>query len=391
MRKAPICLLLGVMFVPSLAIDRGLSGSVTVKQLERGLTEARGRSDGDLARTLTGVVLTERLNSTLLAQLKARLPGEKSQAALLALADSSAFLSPPASEIPATARPDAAAQRRMMAQAVNYLGKTLPLLPNLFATRDTTQFETRPAGADPADNSRLHLVSRSAVKVFYRDGREYLDTSAAKNVKSGSPDRGLMTWGEFGPILGTVLIDAARSKLEWGHWELGPAGLQAVFRYSVPLDKSHFEMRFCCVTHSYGLELDYVSQRVGYHGEIEVDPDSGTILRLSVIADGVTNNPIGESAMVVEYGPVDLGGKTYFWEALKIAELHEPGFGILARRHRVGDSRVVFVRRRPGAASGEHTTPLAGPTACGVDRCWSRRRPRTATRGSSSIHDSEPW
>ncbi len=305
----------------SLAADHATSGHLSVEQLERVLSAARGKRDGEVAKQLLAIELTQRLSSTKLRQLSAGLPGEKSQQALLALADVSAFLDPPPDEIPATAAPDSAAQRQMLARSVGYLARTLPLLPNLFATRDIIRFESRPSAVDgdvSVDES-WRAAGRSAVTVFYRDGHEYVDAAATKNTKAQTPDRGLATWGEFGPILGTVVIDAAQNRLTWSHWELSAAGPQAVFRYAVPVERSHYEVRFCCVTQHYGLETNYLIQRVGYHGEITVDPDSGTILRLTVIADPAAGSTITEASLLVEYGPVDVGGEIYFCPARGIA------------------------------------------------------------------------
>lgn len=79
----------------------------------------------------------------------------------------------------------------------------------------------------------------SNVAVTFREGREALE--------KGNLDprvRSLTTSGVFGPILGTVLVDAARSKLAWSHWEQGPTGLQAVFSYEVPKENSHYTLTY---------------------------------------------------------------------------------------------------------------------------------------------------
>jgi hypothetical protein len=49
----------------------------------------------------------------------------------------------------------------------------------------------------------------------------------------------------------------------------------------------------------------------GYHGEITVDPSNGTILRLVLRADPQPSLPLVSADAVIEYGPVQLGGKTY--------------------------------------------------------------------------------
>ena len=321
MRRWTLCLILAGIALPAFAANR-----VTVEQLEQALATATVKSDAYLAGQLSALELTERLSTARLEQLRAGLPGEKSQQALLALADSAAFLAPPAAEMPATATPDRAAQRRILSLTVDYLGKTLPLLPHVFAARDTMRFESRPAQFQEAqsDGNPLHEVATTRVTVLYRDGKEFIEAGADKDKKAQAPDKGLTTWGEFGPILGTVLIDAARSKLSWARWELGAGGPQAVFQYSVPKETSHYDVRFCCVAESYGFKISVLSQRVGYHGEISVDPDSGTILRLTVLADLDPGNPIARADVAVEYGQVEFGGKTYYCPVRGIALAQAP-------------------------------------------------------------------
>jgi VWFA-related protein len=321
MRKFAFFILLAGIPLPAFAANQ-----INVAQLEQILAAAQGRSHADLAERLAGLELTDRLTSARLAQLRTGLSGEKSQEALIALADTSAFLDPPSADIPATATPDVATQRHIMALTVNYLGKTLGLLPNLFAARDTMSFETRPGtmqGIASADNP-MHSVSKNRVTVFFSNGREYIDSRTGKDKKPVAHDKGLTTWGEFGSILGIVLFDAAHSRLDWSHWELAGGGPQAVFRYSVPREKSHYDLRFCCVTESYGIEVKDLKQRVGYHGEITVDPDTGTILRLTVLADIDRGNPIGQADIAVEYGPVEIGGKTYYCPIRGIALAQAP-------------------------------------------------------------------
>lgn len=49
----------------------------------------------------------------------------------------------------------------------------------------------------------------------------------------------------------------------------------------------------------------------GYHGEVAIDPASGTISILKVQADLPVGSPILRGDIMVEYGPVQIGGKTY--------------------------------------------------------------------------------
>jgi VWFA-related protein len=305
-----------LFFFTCIALPAFAAKHITVEQLEQVLSTVHDRPDADVARQLSDLELIERLSSVKLAHWISGLSGEDSRHALVALADASADLDPPATEIPAQPAPDLAEQRRMLALTVAYVSKTIPQLPNFFATRQTARFEDTPQLQSSdffVPYQPLHRVDSSSATVLYRDGMEAVDTGSSK--KPPPMTAGLATKGVFGPILATVLLDAAQSKLAWERWEQGPSGPQAVFIYTVPKEQSHYEVTFCCVAEQAATNAAnmYPFRRVvGYHGEMAVDPATGTILRLVVEADLKPSDPVVKAAIMVEYGPVEIGGKTYF-------------------------------------------------------------------------------
>jgi VWFA-related protein len=287
---------------------------VSVAELERVLAASQSLPDGELAAQLSGLQLTERLSWAELTRWRAALAGAKSQRALLGLADRAAFLEPPAGEIPGRAVPDVAEQRRILGLTAAYVSNAIPQLPRFYATRTTTHFESAPGNGDEMpgiEGGSLHAVRISLTTVQYRDGQEIVEPGPVKVEKTKQREHGLTTWGAFGPVLGLVLVDAAQNKLAWSHWEHGATGPLAVFRYAVPKDKSHYEVRYCCIAASYGMENTSFQAMSGYHGEMTVDPATGIITRLTVEAELGTNDPISRASIAVEYSPVELGGKTY--------------------------------------------------------------------------------
>jgi hypothetical protein len=331
MRKFLLLLLLAASVLTAQAAEK-----VSVEQLDQALAAAKGTQDSDLAKQLAGLELTERVSSARLSQWEAGLPGSQSRQALVAVADAAAFKQPPSAEILSTPAPDLDAQRRIMSLAADYVGKTIPKLPNFFATRDTVRYQDRPAGFDAdgiyeAGAEPLHAVlGNSSVTVLYRNGQEVVDagdeTKARKPYrKQNQMDRGLSAWGIFGPILGTVLVDAAQSDLSWSRWEQGAAGPAAVFRYAVPKEKSNYEVKWCCF--QTGKEPQLFQHIFGYHGEMTIDPSTGTILRLTLMADFNKSPmmdlglelPIWEADIMVEYAPVEIGGKTYICPAKSVS------------------------------------------------------------------------
>jgi hypothetical protein len=203
----------------------------------------------------------------------------------------------------------------MLSRMVEYWTKTMLQLPDFSATRTTTLYDEPPPKEDTwkivTSDQSLHAIETSNTTVLYRDGKEVLDAEARKGKKKSPRENGFDAQGTFGPILAVIFhgFSGAHSEFVWSHWEQGADGLQAVFRYVVPQAASHFEVNFCCLADPDGtIPLNKIA---AYHGQIAIDPASGAILRVTVDADLGPQLPILSSGIVVEYGPVVIGEKTY--------------------------------------------------------------------------------
>jgi hypothetical protein len=81
----------------------------------------------------------------------------------------------------------------------------------------------------------------------------------------------------------------------------------------VPKDQATFTVTWCCAAHGPGPGIYQELQTVPkYHGEISVDPDSGAITRLVFVAELESGQPVSTADITIEYGPVEIAGKTYF-------------------------------------------------------------------------------
>jgi VWFA-related protein len=299
--------------------------SVTVEQLNSEVGSFGKQGDAKAAGRLRDLQLTERLSANKLAAFEAALSGPESRRALVALADQSEFLDPPLAEIPNLPPPSVGQQREIIAKSVDYVEATLHRLPNLFANRDTIRFEDIPPGLrDESTDTMvpyqpLHPVSRSMETVLYQDGQELIQKRTPQPGSSNPAATGMMTSGEFGPIFPVVYGDLPKGNLRWSHWEQGETGLKSVFRFDVPKAASHYQVEFCCVRSLLFQEYS------AYHGELTVDPADGTILRMTLIADLEKRAEIAEADLMVEYGPVELGGKKYFCPVRSISVSRAPG------------------------------------------------------------------
>ena len=341
----PMRWLMLLAFLASLVPYAGAAKRVTVAQLEQALTAAQSahKADAEIARQIGGFELSERLTEASLRRLTTHLDaGSQAALALQLLADQSAFLDPPASELPSTAAPDDTAQQRMIEAARTYLAKTVLQLPNLFAVRTTNRYDDRPQetkkGGWPVRGG-VHLVNTSSreVSVFEERTNESVTAASVKQEQSG-----LISGGEFGSTLSMILTDTVKGKVNWSHWEQGAAGPVAVFHYSVPSSASHFEVINSLPRQSSlegtstpsvgsrqgsgitlksngGSNTATFLTRPGYHGSLWVDPVTGTILRTTMEADTKGSSQFKRAAILVEYGPVQIGESEFICPVRSLA------------------------------------------------------------------------
>ncbi len=264
--------------------------------------------------------LSERLTPLTLASiLKEHTFGPRTQRELQLLADRSALLDPPASELPDRPAPDANQQQHMLDAARVWVFQTLTRLPNFFATRSTERF----AGISPEVNKagmpvHVGLFPRGALtrEITFRNGKEVIDPMKAQRSANMLPQMGLESWGEFGPEPAIILLGVSTGTIAFHHWEQLPAGLAAVYQYSVPEEDSKYDVNYTCNG------ANAFHARPAYHGSLAIDPVSGAILRLTLQADSKPDDAISHVASVIEYGPVDIGDRTY------ICPLHSLAFSV---------------------------------------------------------------
>jgi hypothetical protein len=323
-------LLLACAAAPAIfAAPPAAATNLSIDQLDQLLKEMYGQGDVKVARQLAGIQLTERAGAAQMAQWEAALHGDRSRKALMAVGDASAFLAPPAAETPSPPPPGAETSKQILARAWDYVEQTLPRFPNFFANRTTTSFafttksnlhppdlmgnphETSrsgrfryealgPAQASDPQMPQLFFLGSSTQEVTYRGGMEVANSPAPAAAARRAPIQ-LDTNGEFGAFLGLVVLDISQDQVVWEHWEQGANGLLAVFRYAVPSEKSHFAVTL----------PDQPSESPAYHGEIAIDPASGAIGRMTLLATTSGVNFFRETSMLVEFAAIEIAGVAY--------------------------------------------------------------------------------
>jgi len=430
MRRLILLGMLAAVALPAAAVKR-----VNVSQLEQILTNASAahRTDDSIVRIFGDLELTEQLNNAERSRIDEKLHlGPKSTLALQLLADQSAFLDLPAAGRPTSPPPDPETEKRILDNSRIYVNQTLLRLPDFMATRSTFRFDNSPQVIKENEwpvHAGLHLVGSSIHEITLRDdtpvpnppvkdlaaqnsvvnspvtpgpaapGPPAHAVNASATLTPQRPETGLKTFGEFGPILALIMLDTNKGKIAFHHWEQTPIGKLAIYHYSVPKSASHYSVEYCCIVTKAGVNMRGGSRRGGgpppptnmdddpdthfhklpaYHGSLTIDPASGAILRITVQADLDIDGPVTRADILVEYGPVVIGGRRFICPVLSLAltqglagtnatlgippdmQINEASF---TNYHRLGSSIRIIPESTAAVPSDNQPAPTAETTS----------------------------
>jgi tetratricopeptide (TPR) repeat protein len=327
---------------------------ITVQELKDLLTAAQAakKSDDEVALQLKQVELSEELTTSTMNSLSGLVPGPLSTEQMYVLEARSALLAPPASDLPTAAAPDTAAQQAMLAKTSDYASKSYAQLPPLTATKMTARFQD---GVEAVHNSGMKQTMSGSddpvweqTSLYTRLMNTHSDTVETVNgVEKASKDK--TQWGmnnmvaSVGPALSldTILQEATGSgTLKWLRWE-SINGIQiAVYSFTVDKKKTHYAINYCCFPETMTAGVMHFSSSgsaasggsgtvakgnlqtandwknfkttAGYHGELFLDPASGTIVRTVTQADFKPSDFVHYEYIRTDYAPVPAGGKSLF-------------------------------------------------------------------------------
>lgn len=345
----------------SLAVPAWASRKITIGQLEdllRSLQQAK-KSDNEVATELKQIELTEELTRGAMNSLVNFVPGPLSTEQIYVLEASSADLVPPASDLPAGAAPDAAAQQAMLAKSKAYITKTYLQLPRLTATKTTLRFQDNmevvapssgvAGGAKDAAISSglskaaefLHFINSAQAAVEFEHGAE--KAPAQKDKALWGANR-MIALKEPDPSLGIVFPQAVASgTIRWLRWELVNGGQVAVFSFAVSQKTAGLPLDICCFPNviQTGVARFYTAATATvvagneakggvdgvtgnmqsnttwhdfktiapYHGEFFIDPETGIVVRMITEAELKPSDVVHQVDTRIDYGLVKVGAK----------------------------------------------------------------------------------
>jgi hypothetical protein len=316
---------------------------ITVQQLQdllQSLHQAN-KTDEEVATELEQVELTEQLTKHTMDDVASLVPGSLTTDQLYVLEARSATLIPPASDLPSTPPPDAAAQKALLDKAGDYVTRIYAQLPLLTATRTTFRFQDHlPAAVEdqgkhngkapgqPNGDLVIHYIGSTDTQVESQGGAEIL--SKVKDATQWGANNQIAL-AEQGPVLTTVLQEAqAAGKISWLRWETIYGRQTAVFSFAVDKKKSRYVINYCCfpdteqeitapfhtggqvgVQGSTQTSIAWVPYKaiVPYHGELFIDAQTGIVVRLITEADVKPMETVHQEDTLIDYGSVTVNGK----------------------------------------------------------------------------------
>jgi hypothetical protein len=351
MRRLLVFVAVLVIVLPGRAATK-----VSVSQLDSLLAEMHTQKKGDetTANKLKDLELTEQLTVPALNSLTKYEPGPETIVQLRVLALESALLPPPVTDLPDTPAPDPATQKAIMSRAIDYVAQDFSHLPRFTADKTTARYQngedfvrtSTGAGSQMAhtdlgltpSSQYMRYLGEHSTPVNFESGVELLRGKG--KAQDPASQNGQISQGGTGPVLGLVLLDAARGQLGWLRWETVGGKQTAVFSFAVSKKQSHYQVNYCCFPKSedvgshigatpggvatgpgggqpsaanYGVSTSFepFKATVGYHGEIFVDPQTGAVVRLILQADLKPTDFVREEDTRIDYAPSDIGGKQY--------------------------------------------------------------------------------
>jgi hypothetical protein len=310
--------LLAAVFAVSLAATAqtlSVPQLVSFIQSSEQLIKEGKQTDTELARYLSKVKLTERLDDRTIEEMQSQGIGAKTLQALEALRDRTKDLmaakpivppAPPTPIPPPSSEEQAAILSDVREYALNYSKN----LPDFICTQVTRRYAapipgTRwggSASSEPSWQAQDVLQIRLS---YFEQKEKYTVVLENNNILNKDYEQmgGSKSFGEFGSMLREIFEPSTEARFEWDHWGTLRGKRVMAFAYHVSQSRSQYRLV---------VEDAKLSIISAYRGLVEVDPDTHVVMRVSTIAENIPPDfPIRKAEDVLDYDYQDISGHTF--------------------------------------------------------------------------------
>jgi hypothetical protein len=285
-----------------------------VQSSERLIKEGK-QTDGELAKYLAKVKLTERLDDRVIEELQSQGIGAKTLQALQALRDRTKDLmaakpiAPPARPTP-DPPPSSEEQAAILSDVREYALNYSKNLPDFICTQVTRRYAA-PMPGTKWGGSALSEPSWQAQDVlqirlsYFEQKEKYLVVLENNNIlnKDYQQMGGSKSFGEFGSMLREIFEPGTEARFDWDHWGTLRGKLVMAFSYHVSQSRSQYRLV---------VEDAKLSIITAYRGLVEVDPKTHVVMRVSTIAENIPPDfPIRKADDVLDYDYQEISGHTF--------------------------------------------------------------------------------
>ncbi len=342
--------------------DNNKINKINVQQLRDLLVSMQQgkKTDDEVSTRLKGVELSEELTAAAKLKMLFLSPGPLTSEQICVLEARTSMLAPPPSDLPDLPTPDAAAQKAILDKAIGFATKNDQQIPHLTAKKAVAHYghvnDFNPWGKkggfieggitrDRGDSWIMRLTSRYMETVEIDQGVEKVMTSTVDpHLKRLSA----ISEGGTRPALSMIMSKAVEGgNIHWLRWEMINGTKTAVISFAVDKRNALYGVDYCCfpTRGDFGDSAEWkpFKKTVGLHGEFFIDPDTGTTLRLVMLADFSPTDFVEQEDTRIDYGKETIGGNMYI--------VPESSFRII-RADVLGDSARGYISHRTMLVAG---------------------------------------
>jgi hypothetical protein len=297
-----------VLSLLALALCALAQSSITVAQLKQFIHSSveRKNPDKQVVKFLQGFKLSERLTDHDLMEMLAEGPGPETQEMLKEMQEKTRSLAAPAEAKPAAPplpprpAPSSVEQERIISEAREIALDYTKHLPNFICLQFTRRY------VDPSGTGYFHQADTVAANLsYFNEHEDYKVISVGGKLAETSYGAlgGAISSGEFGTMLREIFDPETRAEFWFDHWGKLRGATALVFGYRVRKDESKWTIDF---------EHGHDVYRPGYSGLMFIDRDVPTVLRVTLVAEGIPPSfPIQEASTQLDYDYAEISGQRF--------------------------------------------------------------------------------
>lgn len=295
-----------------------------IKQFIQSAIELKN-PDKEVAETLRKMKLSEHMDLDTVEALQAKGAGPKTVAVLKELATESQSLPqaappPPKPVYVPPPPPTSEEQAKLLDDVRDYAIDYTKHLPDFICLEQTRRY----VDTTGRDSWRQADVITARL-TYYNQKEDYKLVSQNDKVSTDGSYMsvgGALSMGDFGTTMRDIFNPSSHASFQWERWTTLRTRRTHVISFRVPLEFSRYTIKAGGDSRDSKSEAQRIT--VGYHGEVFVDRDLGTIVRITQEADNIPPLfPVREAKETLDYDMTKIGDYEFFLPLVATVQMHD--------------------------------------------------------------------